>query len=97
MNEFVLLKACFHKHDADLTVGLLKNNGIEAFVQSDDAGGFRQHLTLSMGNNRVMVPKQELAKALDVMKLLEEEASDEEIKEMESLALHSPEPISSRE
>ncbi|VAW16045.1 hypothetical protein MNBD_BACTEROID05-1103 [hydrothermal vent metagenome] len=48
MEELVVLKSYFHKHDAQMALGLLKDSGIEAILQSDDVGGFRPHLTLSI-------------------------------------------------
>ncbi len=88
MSELILLKTYYHKHDAEIAIGLLKNAGIEAILQSDDAGGFRQHLTLGMGNNRVLIQEKDSEKALEIIKSLDETFSEEELKEIEEIAVN---------
>jgi len=92
MSELILLKTYYHKHGAQMAVGLLQDAGIEAMLQSDDAGGFRHHLTLGMGNNRVMIQKKDAKKAVDVIENVQEELSVEEIKRIEEIAVQAKEP-----
>ena len=89
MADFILLKTYFHKHDAEMVVGLLKDAGIQAMLQSDDAGGFRPHLNLGMGNNRVIIKKVDEEKALEVINNVQVEISEEEIKRIEDVAIQS--------
>jgi len=91
MDELVLLKSYYHKHDAEIAIGLLKDAGINTILQSDDLGGLRPHLTLGMGNNRVMIQKKDAEKALDVIKTLQEDLSEEELKQIEEMAVKEKE------
>jgi len=78
-----------------MAVGLLQDSGIEAILKSDDAGGFRHHLTLGMGNNRVIVQKKDVERALEVIKPLEEQISEAEQRRIEAMAVneqHIPTP-----
>ena len=86
MSEQVLLKAYYHKYDAEIAVGLLKDSGIHAILQSDDAGGFREHLTLGMGNHRVLVQKKDVERAIEALEVLEQDLPDEDIKKVEEIA-----------
>lgn len=92
MSELTILKTYYNKQDAEMAVGLLKDAGFEAILQSDDAGGFRPHLTLGMGNNRILVQKEVVEKALEVISSVQEELSEEELKRIEDLAVQSKEP-----
>jgi antitoxin component YwqK of YwqJK toxin-antitoxin module len=92
MDELVLLKTFYSKYDAEVAVGLLKDSGIEAILQGDDVGGYRPHVTLSMGNYRVLVRRAEALQAAEVLKTLEENLSDEEIMQMGEIAVQQPIP-----
>jgi hypothetical protein len=90
-NDLVLLKTFYHKHDAEMLVGLLRDAGIAALLQADDAGGFRHHLTLGMGNNRVLVQAKDAEKALEIVKIYQEELSDDEVKHLDDIAMQAKE------
>jgi hypothetical protein len=92
MDNLVLLQSYYHKHDAQMAMGLLKDSGIDAILQSDDAGGFRPHLTLGMGNNRILVAPEDLSRAQDALKTLEQGLSEREIAELEEAALSQKPP-----
>ncbi len=96
MNDLILLKAFYHKHEAEMAVGLLKEGGVIAILQSDDAGGFRHHLTLGVGNNRVMIQRKDAQKALELIKVLDDNVSIEELKQIEEEAVNSPRPSTQR-
>lgn len=49
------------RQEAELIVGMLKNNGIHASVSADDAG--RVDLALQAQGVRVLVPEPQLARA----------------------------------
>ncbi len=90
MDDLVLLKTFYSKYDAEVAVGLLKDSRIESILQADDVGGYRPHVTLSMGNNRVLVRREDAGRAVEVLKTLEENLSDDEIKQLDEIALHQP-------
>lgn len=92
MADFILLKTYFHKHDAEMVVGLLKDAGIQAILQSDDAGGFRPHLNLGMGNNRILIKKEDELKAIEVIGNVQVELTDEEMKRIEEVAIQTKAP-----
>lgn len=89
MSELILLRSFYHKHDAEIALGLLQDSGIEAVLSADDCGGFRQHLTLSMGNHRLLVKSADVEKAKEVLTVLDESLSDEEMKNLEKQALET--------
>lgn len=91
MANIVLLTAYYHKHDAQLLIGLLKDAGIEAILQSDDAGGFHPHLTLGVGNNRVLVQKKDVEKAMEILNGFQEKVSQKDMKQIDEIAVQSEE------
>lgn len=93
MSKLVLLKSYYHKYEAEIVVGLLKQQGIEAILQSDDAGGFHNHLSIGAGNNRVLIQPKHARKALDLIRPLEEELNASKFEELEELALQEPEVV----
>ncbi len=89
MPNLIVIKVFFAKHDAQMAQGLLKDSGIEAIVSADDAGGFRHHLTLGMGNVRLLVQESDVERAKDVLRILEEEVDPAEVNELEAMAVRS--------
>ncbi|MBZ0166958.1 MAG: hypothetical protein K8I00_09130, partial [Candidatus Omnitrophica bacterium] len=81
MNDLVLLKSFYHKHDAELAVGLLHDAGIEAVLQAD-----------ASGNNRVMVLKKDLKRAENIIVPVHDELFEEKLKQAEKMALESGHP-----
>lgn len=77
MDSLVLLKTYHNKYDAEAAVGLLKSNGIEAILSSD----------ISLGDNQVLVKKEDLKKAGEAIKPLEESLSEEEVRQIEEAAV----------
>ncbi len=81
MDSLVLLKTYHNKYDAETAVGLLKSNGIEAILSSD----------ISLGDNQILVKKEDFGKAREAIKPLEESLSDEEVKQIEEAAIEAKE------
>lgn len=59
--------------EAELIVGLLETNGIEAAVSSDDAGGNEPQLQLTQGVRVVVAPEDEA----DARRLIEEVGNEQ--------------------
>lgn len=81
MDNLVILKIYHNKYDAETAVGLLKGNGIEAILSSD----------ISLGDNQVLVKKEDLEKAREAIKLLEESLSEEDLKKIGEIAIQEKE------
>ena len=69
--ELIVLKAYFHKHDAEMAKGLLEDQGIPCLLQAYDMGGFRPHLTLGVGNNRLLVRPEHVEEAKAILEAFE--------------------------
>lgn len=80
MSNLVLLKTYHNKYEAEATIGLLKGNGIEAILSSD----------ISLGDNQILVKKEDLEKAREAIKLLEESLSEGQIREAAIGAKETP-------
>lgn len=78
MDSLVLLKIYHNKYDAEAAVGLLKTNGIEAILSSD----------ISLGDNQVLVKKEDLEKAREAIVPLEESLPEGEVKQAGESAAH---------
>lgn len=63
--------------EAELIVGMLETNGIEAAVSSDDAGGNEPQLQLTQGV-RVLVADEDEADARRLMAEVASEAADQD-------------------
>ena len=70
MGDFVVLTDVANRSLGDMLVEVLKDNGIEAFVNSDDYGGVNPALNFVDGT-RVMVSKDSLEQAQSLMKEFE--------------------------
>lgn len=92
MKDLVLLHSFYHKHDAQTAVGLLEEAGIQAVLQSDDAGGFYPHLTLAAGNNRVLVRPDDAARAAEAIRPLLQDFTEGEMQAIEQMALEAEPP-----
>jgi len=76
MGNSVILKTFMYRHEAEMAKGLLEDNSIEAIISADDMGGYRPHLSLSMGNVRLLVRSQDFERARDILKVLDHPAED---------------------
>jgi hypothetical protein len=73
MADLVNIKTFFQRHEAELAKGLLAEKGIEAIVSADDCGGMRRHLSLGMGQVKLLVNKEDAERAKEVLKVLEDQ------------------------
>ena len=71
MAELIKIKAFPNRHEAELAKGLLAEKGIEALVSADDCGGMRHHLSFGMGRVQLLVKKEDVEKAQEILKVLE--------------------------
>ena len=69
--ELVLVKAFYHKHDAEMAKGLLEDKDIMCLLKGDDVGGYRPHVTLSMGNYQILVREEDLETAKEILGCLD--------------------------
>ncbi|GEM_PF-1917182 len=78
MDNLVLLKIYHNKYEAEAAIGLLKGNGVEAILSSD----------ISLGDNQILVKKEDLERAKEAIKSLEESLSEGQVGEA---AIHAKE------
>ena len=71
--------------------GLLKNAGIQAIVSTDDAAGSRPHLTLGMGEIRLLVHESDYGRAQEILKVMDEPLSEDEVRQLDDMALGAAE------
>ena len=67
--ELASIATFLYRHEAELAKSLLSEKGIEAIISADDLGGYRPDL--SMGNVKLLVKKEDVEKAKEVLKVLE--------------------------
>ena len=72
MADLVHIKTFFHRHGAESAKGLLAEKGIEAIVSVDDLANLRPHLSLGMGQAKLLVNKPDVEKAKEVLRVLED-------------------------
>ena len=68
MSDFVCVKTCLSKPEADVVKTVLEGSGIEVMISADDCGGMRPHLTFLTGGIRLMVKQEDAQKALEILK-----------------------------
>ena len=91
MSTFQVIRVYFHKHEAQMAQGLLKNAGIQASVSTDDAAGSRPHLTLGMGEIRLLVHESDYGRAKESLKVMDEPLSEDEVRQLDDMALGAAE------
>ena len=72
MSELDPIKEFFNRHEAGIAKGLLEHQGIRSVISADDCGGLRPHLALGMGGVRLLVKKEDVEEALEVLKVMDE-------------------------
>jgi Putative prokaryotic signal transducing protein len=65
--KLVVVQSCGSRPEADLAKGLLEDAGILAMIQSDTAGGMREHLAWSGAGFKILVREEDAAMARDVL------------------------------
>ena len=71
MADLVSIKSFINRHEAELAKGLLAEREIEAIVSADDCGGMRLDIGLGRGGIRLLVKKEDFAKAKEALKVLD--------------------------
>ncbi|MCB9757724.1 MAG: DUF2007 domain-containing protein [Candidatus Omnitrophica bacterium] len=79
MSELIPIRAFYHKYEAQIVQGLLKDNGIESMISADDCGGYRPHLSLGTGNNRLLVKQTDVEQAKIILETLDQPLSNDEL------------------
>lgn len=69
--NLVNLKTFYSRHEAEQAKGLLDEKGIEAFISVNDVGASRPSLAFVQGV-KLLVKKEDIHKARDIIKVLEE-------------------------
>jgi hypothetical protein len=64
--SFVLVKKCDSRLQAELLKAFLESEGIEAFVQADDAGGMLPSLS-DLGGVSLYVPSKDQERAQEIL------------------------------
>jgi len=71
MKDLVSVKTFINRHEAEVAKGFLAQNGVEAVVSVDDAGGHRPDFALISGGVKLLVNKNELQTAKDLLQSLD--------------------------
>jgi hypothetical protein len=67
MNNPIIVKTYLNRIEAEIGRGKLESNRIEAIVQADDEGGMAGHLLFVTGFVKLLVSKNEFAKAKKIL------------------------------
>lgn len=67
-STLVIIQTCGSRLEADIAKGVLEVAGIDAMIQSDTAGGMREHLAWSGAGFRVLVREEDAVAARDALK-----------------------------
>ena len=67
--NLIPIKTFFDRQEAEIAKGLLKENGIESIVSSDDVGG--RYPSAAMGNVKLTVREEDIEKAKEILEVLE--------------------------
>ena len=65
--KLVIVQTCGSLPEADLAISALDAAGIEAMVQSDTAGGMREHLAWSGVGFKILVREEDATEAREVL------------------------------
>lgn len=66
MNDFILIKVCANRLEADIAKAYLESEGIEVIIQADDVGGMIPSLS-SLHGVSLYVPKKDAEKAREIL------------------------------
>jgi hypothetical protein len=67
MSDFVLVKICDNRLEADILKSYLEVEGIQVIIQADDAGGMLPPLN-SLSGVRLFVPKDDFLRAQEIIR-----------------------------
>jgi type III secretory pathway lipoprotein EscJ len=71
LDDAIILETFPNRIAAEMAAGLLESEGVEAMVMADDAGGAYPSLQFVRGV-RLLVPKEDEARAREILKAMEE-------------------------
>ena len=78
MNDLVNIRTFTQRYEAEIAQGLLSEAGIESMISADDCGGQRPDLSVRMGGVQLVIRKEDIEKANEILETLEiEEIIDE--------------------
>jgi len=78
MRELIAVQIYLDRNEAEIAKGLLAQNGIQSTISSDDAGGYRPNLVFGMGGIKLLVEKNDLKEAKEILDFTENNQEDEE-------------------
>jgi hypothetical protein len=69
--ELVTIRTFSSSVEAEMTLGHLKSQGVDAFIKKDDSGGMRPHFQLTLGVDIIVRAKdtRRAEKVLSAMKI----------------------------
>ena len=70
-HELILVQTCATRSEAEFAKGLLESARIDATIQSDTAGGMREHLAWSGSGFRVLVREEDADSAREILRVPE--------------------------
>lgn len=62
----IVLKTFISEFEAEIAKGILEEEGIKSYISSDDTGGMRPHLQLTLGV-RLIVMEKDLQRAEEIL------------------------------
>ena len=65
--KLIVAQSYGSRPEADLAKGALEDAGIHAMIQSDTAGGMREHLAWSGAGFKILVREEDAAAARDLL------------------------------
>jgi type III secretory pathway lipoprotein EscJ len=77
MPGYVMVAESLHESEAQVVVGLLESEGIEALINEDDAGNMIPSLEESRGV-QVLVAEKDAKRAIEIIQEFEREDEDDE-------------------
>lgn len=78
MNDLINIRTFTQRYEAEMAKGLLSEQGIESIILADDCGGQRPDLSVRMGGVQLVIRKEDIEKANEILETLEiEEIIDE--------------------
>lgn len=75
MTDLINISSFMARQDAEMAKGILEENGIKAFIKSDDLAGLRPHLSLTDGVI-LLVAKEDLVRAQEALEVLKVPLAD---------------------
>jgi hypothetical protein len=68
--KLVVVQSCGSRHEAELVKGAFEEAGIPAIIQSDTAGGMREHLAWSGAGFKILMREDDATAARELLSSL---------------------------